>query len=253
MNVRRLFALVSAFTALTVTIARGAPTPHYVPVLGVGDLVPSVRLRDQRNQSVSWDAWRGSTLIVSFIYTRCRDAAMCPLVSAKFARMQRILRNTPIHLVEVTLDPAHDVPRVLQRYGAEFGVDSARWSLVTGDVRAMHDLAERFGFTADGDPDVALRHWEGVVIVGADGHIADRIDGNSWSAAEIVAQARSRAALWSNPFARLQLALGQGVGALCSIGSSGISLGLALAIFGILLCVGTVIACRAFRDVIKPQ
>ena len=71
-------------------------------------------------------------MVVSFVYTRCRDARMCPLVAAKFARMQRQLRGTPIRLVTVTLDPGYDTPRVLARYGAAYGADPARWLLVTG-------------------------------------------------------------------------------------------------------------------------
>ena len=54
--------------------------------------------------------------ILSFIYTRCPDPTMCPLVTLKFGRMVPLLAGTPIGLLEVTLDPAYDTPPVLRRY-----------------------------------------------------------------------------------------------------------------------------------------
>ena len=95
-----------------------SPRPRpFVPVLREGDAVPSAALLDQRGRPFSFANTNGRTTIVSFIYTRCRDAQMCPLVAAKFARMQRELRGAPIRLVTVTLDPAYDTPAVLAYAG----------------------------------------------------------------------------------------------------------------------------------------
>ncbi|MDB5093896.1 MAG: ypmQ 2, partial [Candidatus Eremiobacteraeota bacterium] len=60
----------------------GAPRA-FIPVLREGDAVPAVALIDQTGRRFSFATARGSTTIVSFIYTRCRDARMCPLVAAK--------------------------------------------------------------------------------------------------------------------------------------------------------------------------
>jgi cytochrome oxidase Cu insertion factor (SCO1/SenC/PrrC family) len=70
--------------------------------------------------------------IVSFIYTRCPDPRMCPLVTAKFARMAKLLDGTPVHLVEITLDPGYDTPAVLRAYARAAGADGDRWTFATG-------------------------------------------------------------------------------------------------------------------------
>ncbi len=95
---------------------------------------------------------RGQDVVLAFVYTRCQDARMCPLISAEFGRLQRTIGTRPIHLVEVTLDPAYDRPAVLRRYATTFGADPKRWSLVVGDAEPTLDFAARFGIGAFPDP-----------------------------------------------------------------------------------------------------
>jgi len=110
-------------------------------------------------------------VVLSFIYTRCQDARMCPLISAKFRQIQEQAGARPIHLVEVTLDPAYDRPPVLGRYGRVFGADPKRWSLVVGDADPTLNFAAQFGVTAFPDPNIGIIHAENTVIVGPDGRI----------------------------------------------------------------------------------
>src|ERR1700737_37417 len=86
--------------------ASGAANPFdmYVPLVRIGDKVPDVRLVDQTGRRSSLADYRGNTVVVTFIYTNCRDE--CPLISAKFRRLSGMLDGTRFHLVEVTLDPA---------------------------------------------------------------------------------------------------------------------------------------------------
>jgi protein SCO1/2 len=204
----------------------------YVPVLQIDDAVPDVPLVDQRGRRLTLQAFAGRALIVGFIYTRCRDPRMCPLVTAKFVRMQRRLAGAPIHLVELTLDPAADTPPVLARYGAAVGADPEQWSLATGDPPRVRELAERLGVSATPDARGGIVHAEAAIIVGPDGRIVDRIDGNDWTAEETIAAARAALRLSTNPLARLALALSRGAVALCGrSASSGITVGAAIALF----------------------
>ena len=209
-------------------------------------MVPATALVDQRGRAFTLQDFKGQTLVVSFVYTRCRDANECPLVSAKLSRVQRSLAGTPIHIVELTLDPLHDSPAVLARYGALFGSDPQRWQLATGAAPALAELETRLGVNATAKGD-AIEHTEAVVFVDPRGRIADRLVGSAWSAGDVLSRARGVAGLGVNPLANLRLALTRGIDAVCGGGTSGISLAIALALFlALLAAIGYVVA-RAFR------
>jgi protein SCO1/2 len=237
--------LVAALFGLLLAIA---PAP-FIPTLGVGDAVPETLLVDQSERPFSFRDLRGETALVSFIYTRCRDVNECPLVSGKFLWLQKHSQGEPIALVEITLDPVHDRPAVMQTYGRLFDADAKRWKLVSGDPGAVREVSTRLGGLvtgrrADGD----LIHNEAVVVIGPDGRIVDRIEGAGWAPDQVLALARQTASLPSDPWARLALALTRGVAAMCGgTGVSGISVGGALLIFLAFLSIIGFIMLRLFR------
>src|SRR6202043_685405 len=99
------------------------------------------------------------------IYTRCRDARECPLVSAKFHVLQEKTKPNELRLVEVSIDPAFDRPAVLARYARTFEADPARWTFLTGDPQKVLDFALSFDVTAFSDPHAGMIHNERTVIV----------------------------------------------------------------------------------------
>jgi cytochrome oxidase Cu insertion factor (SCO1/SenC/PrrC family) len=154
--------------------------------------------------------------VLSFIYTRCPDPRMCPLVTAKFARMAKLIDGTPVRLLEITLDPGFDTPAVLRAYGKAAGADGERWTLATGQAGAIAAFAERSGLYVD--PPRPGRnpptHSE-VVLIARDGILERTIGGNDWTADGVSAEARSIALLPSNPIARFALVLYGGVVEIC--------------------------------------
>ena len=101
--------------------AAAAPV-RYIPTLAAGDAIPTtLMLTTQNGRRFELSTFAGRAVLISFIYTRCRDARMCPLVAAKFATMQQSIGNEPIRLLLVTLDPAYDTPAVLASYGRRLG------------------------------------------------------------------------------------------------------------------------------------
>jgi cytochrome oxidase Cu insertion factor (SCO1/SenC/PrrC family) len=159
---------------------------------------------------------RDGVTILAFIYTRCADPRMCPLVSAKFARMSALLAGTPVRLLEITLDPAFDTPAVLRSYGRTFGVDGRRWKLATGERAAIAAFAERCGLYVDRPRPGLILHTEAVLIA-RDGFLEGNFVGNDWSAAEVAAEARAVASLPANPVARFGLRLFAGVVRTCGV------------------------------------
>ena len=193
----------------------GSSIVHDVQALSVGDELPPTTFFDQNGRGFTFSDFRGQTLLLAFIYTRCQDPRMCPLISAQFHQLQSKLAGLPIHLIEITLDPAYDTPEVLQRYGRQFDADPNRWTLGTGPVTVVQDFAARFGIAVFADATKGLIHSERTAVVNRDGAIVDLIDAASWSPDDVAAELRATASLPSNPIARLDYELSKAAAAIC--------------------------------------
>jgi protein SCO1/2 len=209
---------------------------HDVQPLKVGDVMPQTQFFDQLSRGFSFTDFRGQTVVLAFIYTRCKDPRMCPLVSANFHLLQRKLADLPVHLVEVTLDPAYDTPQVLANYGQRFDADPARWTLATGPENVVNDFAARFGIAVFADPQAGLIHSERTAIIDRNGQIVDLLDAAAWNPDDVAAEVRSVSEVPSNFFARIDYELSKASAALCGNSLSGYSglldLAVVAAIFG---------------------
>jgi protein SCO1/2 len=166
---------------------RGAVVP-WVPQVRAGEMLPDARFIDQDGVARTTSEWRGRPLVLAFIYTRCRDPRMCPLISAKFEALQRRLAGSRAHLLEVTLDPVYDRGEILRRYARAFDVDSSRWTLATGDPIEVLTFAKRFGIETERTTGDVIVHSERTAVAGADGRISLLLDGNRWAPDDIVAE-----------------------------------------------------------------
>jgi protein SCO1/2 len=222
-------------TSIDVTGAASSTTLRDVLPIQVGDRVPATAFVDQRGKPFSFAGVRGQTVVLAFVYTRCRDARMCPLISAKFRTLQQSLTGA-FHLVEVSLDPSYDRPPVLARYGTVFGADPARWTLATGKPGDVLRFDAQFGITPFPDPRIGLIHTERTVIIDPSGIVRQMIDEASWSPGEVIAAARSTSHLSANAFERFSLWLSSEAVALCGnsvAGFSGVTdLAIVLLLFG---------------------
>ena len=194
-------------------VSIGSPAPQMqggaqppVAILQPGDPVPDARFVDQLGRARSWQDYRGHTTVVSFIYTRCRDATMCPLVSAKFEELQRSL-SPNARLIEFTLDPAYDVPSVLQRYGREFDANPERWTLATGDPEVLREIAASFGITIAARTNATIAHSEALGIVDKSGNVLQTVYGNTWQPDEVLASVSEAEGSSSNLWQRFVLGL----------------------------------------------
>ncbi len=71
-----------------------------------------------------------------------------------------------VQFVSFSVDPTHDTPEVLRAYAEKMGIDTKDWTLVTGDLDAVHALIKKkmflhigekepIGGSADGKDDQA--------------------------------------------------------------------------------------------------
>jgi protein SCO1 len=115
----------------------------------------NVVLRTGEGRSVRFydDLVRGRRVLVAFIYTRCNGT--CPATSATMARLQALFGahvGRDILFLSVTLDPEHDGPPELKRYGAAVGAGPG-WLFLTGCARDIDELRRSLG-VRDPDPSI---------------------------------------------------------------------------------------------------
>jgi cytochrome oxidase Cu insertion factor (SCO1/SenC/PrrC family) len=220
----------------------------FVPLLQAGDVVPDAELIDQFGRPLALRRATGLT-IVSFTYTRCPDEGACPLVTAKFARLQHLLRGTAVRLVELTLDANYDRPDVLRRYALAAGArDAAVWAIGTGRPSVLFALSQRFGIVRSRTPSGAFSHTNVVAIVSASGRVETMIPGDEWSPDDLAARGRVALRLPTDPLRLVALALFARISAACgSAAGGGFSLLGALTIFVSLTLSMTWLVVRLFR------
>lgn len=222
-----------------IRVTPAAPPKSAVRVavpIQVGEQMPATRFIDQRGHSFTFDDFRGKYVVLSFIYTRCRDRDECPLISAHFGVLQQRLANGPYHLVEMTLDPSYDRPSILTAYGVRFGANPERWTLGTGDPQTVLDFAARFGIDPFADPRFGLIHTERTALIDPDGKIIDFIDLAGWNPSDIVARLQSLQSRPTGLLALLDFELSKATVAICGNGATGFNgvedLAIILAILG---------------------
>lgn len=215
-----------------------APVRRSVTLLHLGDTVPDTPFVDQAGRPFRFSQLRGSDVVLAFVYTRCRDPQMCPLISSKFHALQETAGTRRLHLVAISIDPSFDRPPVLARYARTFGADPARWTIAVGDAAATLDFAARFGIGVFPDPDAGLIHSENTVEIDAAGRIFAMLPDTSWQPAELLADVDAAEGAGLSPLARVDRWLARSAVALCGsavLGVSGIAdLGALVAIFAAL-------------------
>jgi protein SCO1/2 len=154
----------------------------------VGDEVPQFVLYDQDGRVVDSARFRGTQVMLNFIYTRCPIANMCPLSTQKMAETQKLAREAGvarIQFVSITLDSSYDTPGVLREYADERGIDTSNFSFLTGPASAIRDLLTQFGVIAQYNGNI-LDHTLATLLIDEKGRVAWRADGSQWMPKEFV-------------------------------------------------------------------
>jgi protein SCO1/2 len=119
-------------------------------------------LRDQDGDVVRARALRGRVVVVTFLYTNCRDT--CPLTAAQIrAAMDDVGHDVPA--LAVSVDPARDTAASARRFLARQRL-TGRMRFLVGDAAALAPVWEAFGIRPQGD---GLEHSAHVVLVDRSG------------------------------------------------------------------------------------
>lgn len=184
-------------------IAQGQPDyrpaiSYHVPIQG--DEAPDFKLRNQDGKPIHLAQFKGKTLLLTFIYTRCPLPDFCPRVSRNFASVNRDLAANPalyakVHLLCVSFDPEHDTPERLRAYGATYiGSDAkdafAHWDFAVPEQPVLPEMAKFFDVGITKGPDDTLSHTLSTTLIGPDGKVVRFYPGNEWTAEQLAEDAK---------------------------------------------------------------
>lgn len=227
-------AIACLLLAIRPVSAATNPFDETVKPIEIGEQMPATAFVDQHRRPFTFAALQGKAVVVAFIYTRCNDA--CPIITQKFNLLDRSLGAGPYHLVEVTIDPAHDTPPAMAAYAKKYGATSPRFDLVTGDPPTINTFVRSAGLSVVDNGRGKLIHNSRLLVISPDGRLADIVELLAWDPKDIAAQVEHVAGAASNPLARANFALTKTVAQFCG-GSYQIASGV-IDVVAVLLIIG---------------
>ena len=183
--------------------------PDYKPAVSYhvpapGDQVPDFKLRNQDGRAIHFGQFRGKTLLITFIYTRCPSPDFCPRVTRNFAALEKQLAANPAlyartHLLSVSVDPEHDTPERRKAYGISyFGNYSknafAHWDFAVPEKLVLPEMARFFDLGMTENADSTITHTLSTTLVGPDGKVARFYPGNEWTVEQVFGDVKQLAA-----------------------------------------------------------
>jgi protein SCO1/2 len=173
------------------------PASSGFELLKPGEPVPDGSFLNQDGRRRRFADFKGSPVVMTFIYTRCPLPTFCPLMDRHFVVLQKSLKDdaalSGVKLVTVSFDPVTDTPAVLKAHAKKLNADFSRWTFLTGDRDAVDQFASRFGVSISRamNDQRDITHNLRTAIVDADGKLAKVYTGNEWSPEQLLADLKS--------------------------------------------------------------
>ncbi len=158
------------------------------PVLTPGEAVPAFELTDQDGRALDNRDYRGRLWLVTFIYTRCPLPDYCPLLSSRFAALQKAWAaqaSPPAQLLSISFDAAYDTPAVLKAYAGRYGADPARWRFAVGSPETIRMLTQAFGVTLSANGQI-IDHNLTTALIDRQGRIVRLWRDNDWAPEDVL-------------------------------------------------------------------
>lgn len=152
-----------------------APGTYELPVLD--DAADGVVLSSDGMETRLHEVFGGANVLLSFVYSTCRDTAGCPLATAVFHRIKQRLQQAPeiagrLRLVTLSFDPAHDTPEVMRLYGEGLKGPGVDWRFLTtasadqlAPILAAYNQSVIKEYDEHGDPTGGFAHVLRVYLI----------------------------------------------------------------------------------------
>lgn len=140
---------------------------------------PDFSFTNQNNQKVDNSTYKGKVYVVEFFFTTC--PTICPIMTSNMVKVQNAFIGKEVGFASFSINPEYDTPEILKEYAHTHGITSPHWHLLTGDEKAIYDLANN-GFnlhaenTAQGED--GFEHSGLFALIDQNGNIVSRKDAN---------------------------------------------------------------------------
>jgi protein SCO1/2 len=181
--------------------------PDYTPTVSYhipapGDAVPDFKLRNQDGRQIHLGQFKGKSLVITFIYTRCPSPDFCPRVTRNFAALENQLAANPSlfaksHLLSISFDPEHDTPERLRAYGVTYIGNNAKnafahWEFAVPDKPVLAEMAKFFDLGMTTEADSTITHTLSTTLIGPNGKVVRYYPGNEWTPEQVLADLSRR-------------------------------------------------------------
>ena len=135
-------------------------------------------LTTQDGKDFHLSSLRGKVVLVSFVFTTCNGT--CPATTHRMVLAEEALDKAglldKVHLLSITLDPAHDKAAVLRDYMRLYDIGSKHWTFLTGTEKQVKQVLSDWGMWVRGAANGQLDHPSRVFLLDARGRVREIYD-----------------------------------------------------------------------------
>lgn len=134
--------------------------------------------KDQNNRAVKLNEFYGKQVILAMIYTSCPTA--CPVIVNDMQKLEAAIPENELnnyHFILVSIDSKRDTPSQLEKFAEEKNLNQERWTLLTGPVTDIADLAQTIGFRYKETQPGLFIHSSLITLINAKGEIKNQSEG----------------------------------------------------------------------------
>ncbi len=153
----------------------------FLEVNGEKRKVPDFSFFNQDSLLITNNDYKGKVYVVEFFFTTC--PTICPLMNQNLVSIQNEFKEfEDFGVASFTINPEFDTPSVLKAYAEKYGIVNLDWHLLTGDMDAIYELANKgFYIYAKEQEDApgGFEHSGMFALVDKNGFLRSRLDASN--------------------------------------------------------------------------
>ena len=134
--------------------------------------------KNQEGNQLQLRDLKGKNLVVVMIFTSCQTA--CPILVADMQKIAAKIdpkKTEETTMVLVSIDPDKDTPEVLKKYAEERKMDSKHWTLLTGDMESIRELANVLAVKYKKISPILFSHSNIITVFNKNGEMIKQVEG----------------------------------------------------------------------------
>jgi protein SCO1/2 len=154
-----------------------------------GEPVLDATLVDQDGREFKLSDFRGQKVVLTFLYTHCNVASMCPLTTRRLAEAHRRLAadsRDEVQFVVASFDTKRDTPEELRAYAARHDLNVPAFTFATGTQEQVDRLSRSLNTYYRPDRLGYFDHNIVVTVIDENGIIREWLFGTKWTLDELL-------------------------------------------------------------------